>query len=236
MPLVADTEELAVVELPQPQTGGPSGGGPGDPGWDDRGGGGDGDDDSDDSGYLPDLSIFGMRLMLVSITILFIVISIVYFALAHSAKFWEPIRVPDLLWLSTGIILVSSWTLETARGHFQNRERRNYTRWLSITVLLGSAFLTSQLFALRQLIAQGLYLQGNPHRFLFLLITAVHGLHLLGGLLMLFYMLVHLALHPRTIHTEFRRQNARNGVAALYWHWLDGLWIALFVMLIVRSS
>jgi cytochrome c oxidase subunit 3 len=236
MPLVADTEELAVLERPVPQTGGPSGGGPGDPGWDDRGGGGDGDDDSDDSRYLPDLSIFGMRLMLVSITILFIVISIVYFALAQSAKYWEPIRIPQLLWFSTAIILASSWTFETARSYFRKRDPSTYTRWLSLTVLLGGAFLTSQIFALRQLIAQGLYLQGNPHRFLFLLITSVHGLHLLGGLLMLVYMLVHLSLHPRTFNTEFRRQNARNGVAALYWHWLAGLWIAMFVMLIVRSS
>lgn len=236
MPLVADTEELTVIELPQPQTGGPAGGGPGDPGWDDRGGGGDGDDDPDESGYLPDLGIFGMRLMLVSITTLFIVIVIVYLALAQSTKHWTPVRIPRLLWLSTLIIVASSWTLETARRYFLSRSRRSYARWMFATVLLGVAFLASQILSLRQLIAQGFYLRGNPHSLMFFVITGAHGFHLLGGLLMLSYLLGRVALSPVAIDIDFRRQRARNSVAALYWHWLDGLWVIMFVLLVAKSS
>src|SRR5689334_18964713 len=199
MPLVAETEESAVIELPAPQTGGPAGGGPGDPGWDDRGGGGDGDDDPDESGYMPDLGIFGMRLMLVSITTLFLVIVIVYLGLAQSTKHWAPVRIPYLLWLSTLIILASSWTLETARRYFLSRRRSSYSRWMSATVLLGVAFLASQILSLRQLIAQGFYLRGNPHSLMFFVITGAHGLHLFAGLLMLFYLLARVVFSPATI-------------------------------------
>src|SRR5690348_11328035 len=128
MPLVAETEESAVIELPAPQTGGPAGGGPGDPGWDDRGGGGGGDDDPDETGYMPDLGIYGMPLMLLSITTLFIVIGLVYLPLAQSAKHWPHIHIPNMLWLSTIIIVASSWTLETARRYFLSRRRRSYSR------------------------------------------------------------------------------------------------------------
>ena len=236
MPLVAETEESAVIELPAPpQTGGPAGGGPGDPGWDDRGGGGDGDDDPDESGYMPDLGIFGMRLMLVSITTLFIVIGLVYLALAQSAKHWPHIRIPNMLWLSTIIIVASSWTLETARRYFLSRRRQSYSRWMLATVLLGVAFLTSQILSLRQLIAQGFYLRGNPHSLMFFVITGAHGVHLLAGLLMLFYLLARASFSPSAIHADFRRQRARNSVAALYWHWLDGLWVIMFVLLVAKS-
>lgn len=224
-PVLAEPEELTIIELPEAQTGGPNGGGPGHPGQDDHGGGGDGDDEPDDSGYMPDLGILGMRLMLVSITTLFIALGMIYLARSRTPKFWEPVRVPDMLWLSTGIILTSSWTLEIARGYMRKRETKGYTEWLCATVLLGVAFLCSQLYALRQLMAQGLYLRHNPHSSMFFIITGVHGVHLLAGIAMLLYLLIRHAGQPR--------QQARMAVATMYWHVLDGLWVAMFVLLLV---
>ncbi len=105
MPTVAETAE--------PKLAGPNGGGPRDLGPDDHGGGG-GDDGGEESGrprYIPDAGLFAMRFVLVSITTLFITIGAAYFARSRSPVNWQHIRVPSLLWLSTGLILGSSWTL-----------------------------------------------------------------------------------------------------------------------------
>lgn len=53
---------------------------------------------------------------------------------------------------------------------------------------------------------------------------------------MLSYLLGRVALSPVAIDIDFRRQHARNSVAALYWHWLDGLWVIMFVLLVAKSS
>lgn len=104
--------------------------------------------------------------------------------------------------------------------------------WLEITVGIGLAFLGSQLFALRELMAQGLYLKHNPHSSLFYVVTGVHGLHLLGGIAALCYLLTRAALQPELIRVD-RRQRSRTAVSALYWHFLTILWLGLFLFLLV---
>ena len=136
MPAAIEAEELQVVELPELKFGGPRGGGPHSPD-DGSGGGGGGGDEDDHSGYIPDLSILGMRVMLVSVTTLFIALSIAYFARSRSPLFWQPVHIPQLLWLSTFQILVSSVALEAARRHFVIRDLGGYANWLAITVFGG---------------------------------------------------------------------------------------------------
>src|SRR5579871_3458725 len=181
--VVAEPEEL-VIETPQPWTGGPGGGGPQHPGHDDHGGGGGGGDEPDDR-YTPGLSLLGMSFMLVSSTTLFVVLAMVYLARSRSPKFWQPVEVPHLLWLSTTIILASSCAMEKARRAIRVQQVKLYTRWLWVTLLLGLSFLGSQLLALRQLTLQGLFLSHNPHSSMFFVITGVHAVHLLAGLAML---------------------------------------------------
>ena len=230
MPAAIEAEELQVVELPELKFGGPGGGGPHSPddGSGGGGGGGDGDDRPD---YLPDLSILGMRVMLVSVTTLFIALSIAYFARSRSPRFWQPVHVPELLWLSTVLIIFSSLTLETARRHFIRRDISGYGNWLVATVLLGTAFLTSQALSLRGMIDQGVYLRGNPNSAMFFMITGLHAAHLLVGMVMLIVPLVIAKRSPDSMLRRFPVMNARNSVASLYWHCLGGLWVALFVLL-----
>jgi len=234
MPSVAaEPEELTTAPPLQARAGGPNRGGPNDLGPDGRGGGGGGDD-GDGSGYTPGLSMLGMRIMLVSIALLFVVLTLVYLALSRS-KFWQPIRVPPFLWASTAVIAASSWTLQVARRHFRMQEIHRYTQWLCATVILGFSFLGSQLLALRELMLQGLYMRHNLHGSMFYVITGFHGVHVLAGLAMLLFLLLHIATHPEAAYRQSGRERARNDVAALYWHFLDGIWVAMFALMIVLS-
>jgi cytochrome c oxidase subunit 3 len=220
----------SALEAPEVKVGGPNGGGPRDHGPYDPGGGG-GDDGNDGRG-VPGAGLLAMRFLLVSITMLFLTIGVVYHERAQSPRHWQHIQVPPLLWLSTGLILGSTWTLEIARAAFERKNSIRYARWLAVTVAMGAAFLGSQLFALRELAQQGIYLRNNPHSSLFYVLTGAHGIHLLGGMVALFILLVTASRRPEVVLFDFRRQSGRTATAALYWHFLAGIWLCMFVGLL----
>lgn len=224
----------AVVETPEVKLGGPNGGGPHGHGPFDRGpyGRGGGDDHPDDHRGVPGAGLLAMRFLLVSISMLFVTIGFAYHERAKSAAHWQHIHVPPLLWLSSGLILASTWTLEIARAAFSRRNSVRYARWLAVTVGIGAGFLASQLFALRELASQGIYLRHNPHSSLFYVLTGAHGIHLLGGMIALVCLLVTAARRPEVVLFDFRRQTNRTEAAALYWHFLAGIWLCLFVALL----
>src|ERR1700722_17963234 len=210
---------MPVAEIPEVKSGGPNGGGPHnrDP-YDRGGGGGDDGGGQDDYGgrrYVPGAAMLGMRFLLASVTTLFITLGVVYHARAQSPVHWQHIQVPALLWLSTALILTSSWTLELGRAALGRRNSRLYARWLELTVAIGVAFLTSQVFALRELGAQGMYLRHNPHSSLFYVLTGAHGIHLLGGMAALCYLLIKAVVRPEVVLFDFRRQRSRAAVTAL---------------------
>jgi cytochrome c oxidase subunit III len=221
-----------VLEVPEVKLGGPNGGGPRDHGPYDRGGGGGDDGDAGGRRGVPGAGLLAIRFLLVSISALFLTIGVAYYERARSPAHWQHIHVPPLLWLSTGLILASSWTLEIARAAFERKNSIRYARWLEVTVGIGSAFLASQLFALRELAAQGIYLRNNPHSSLFYVVTGAHGIHLLGGMVALCVLLVTASRRPEVALFDFRRQRGRAAAAALYWHFLAGIWLCLFMGLL----
>jgi hypothetical protein len=95
---------------------------------------------------------------------------------------WQAVRTPGILWVNTGVLALSSLALETARL----AARRGDMAGVRAGVLAGGAtamlFLVGQLIAWRQLNAEGYYLAANPANAFFYLITALHGVHVLGGL------------------------------------------------------
>jgi len=172
----------------------------------------------------------GTWVALASIAMMFTALSSAYIVRAASANDWYPLVMPRVLLGSTAIILMSSGTLEVARRKLKASLVSGYSRWLLITALLGLAFLVSQLIAWRQLRAQGVYLSSNPHSSFFYLLTAAHAVHLFGGLLALLYLL----LRVRTLLVDggidARRKAAADAVS-IYWHFMDVLWIYLFLLL-----
>jgi cytochrome c oxidase subunit III len=120
--------------------------------------------------------------------------------------------------------------LEAARRKWKDTVNNSHRRWLVVTLVLGIGFLLSQLLAWRQLVRQGVYVASNPHSSFFYLLTATHGVHLLGGLAALAY----LSLRKRAPqNNQLAVANSQAGADAvtLYWHFMDFLWLYLFVLL-----
>jgi cytochrome c oxidase subunit 3 len=138
---------------------------------------------------------------------------------------WVPIAVPRLLWVNTGVLLASSATLEFSRRALTGRAFESFLRWLGTTVALGVAFLAGQLAVWRELAARGVYLATNPSSSFFYVLTAAHGVHLLGGVLALGYV----AICAGRIARGRKRRTALD-VTAIYWHFMDALWIYIFLL------
>jgi cytochrome c oxidase subunit 3 len=180
--------------------------------------------------FSPDRYRIGVWVAISSILMLFVALASAYIVRSASGNDWQPIVMPKVLWLSTALILISSLTMELSRRSLRPKSDAGYGRWLIVTIALGLAFLASQVIAWRQLVRQGAYLASNPYNSFFYLFTAAHGLHLLGGILALSYLLLRTMKKRDTVEGELRRAGAA-GAATIYWHFMDGLWVALFLLL-----
>lgn len=173
---------------------------------------------------------------LAAIVMTFAVLIIAYVARAGVSQNWQPIELPSLLWLSTVLIIGSSAMFEAARRSQQREESSSYRRWLMLTLLFGLGFLVSQLIVFRQLVAQGVYLSTNPHSAFFYILTGTHGVHLLGGVIALTYLLMKAQRRAAQLTDSDERetqlkQRTLSSVIGLYWHFIDGLWVVLFAVL-----
>lgn len=170
----------------------------------------------------------GMWVAMAAILMMFTALSSAYIVRAASADDWVPLKMPRILLLSTALILISSGTLEAARRKLKTDAQETYRRLLLLTVALGFGFLISQLLAWRQLVRQGIYVSSNPHSSFFYLLTATHGVHLVGGLVALVYL--SLRTRARQERAVGKGQAGADAVT-LYWHFMDFLWLYLFVLL-----
>jgi cytochrome c oxidase subunit 3 len=195
-----------------------------------KNGGGRNGHGGDATRFSPDRYRLGVWVAISSILMLFVALTSAYIVRSASSNDWQRIAMPKVLWLSTGLILISSVTMEISRRSLKDQNNAGYSRWLVITVALGLAFLATQLFAWRQLVRQGIYMASNPYNSFFYLFTAAHGLHLLGGILALAYLLLRTTKKRDTVEGELRRVGAA-GAATIYWHFMFGLWVALFMLL-----
>ena len=138
---------------------------------------------------------------------------------------WRSLNVPNILWLNTIILLASSVTLEFSRRRRARGDEDGFRHWWEVTAILGLFFLTGQTFAWRQLAATGVYLATNPSSSFFYVFTGAHALHLLGGICgLITIMLRNTTRLTRATTVE---------VMAMYWHFMDGLWVFLFLLLLL---
>ena len=207
-----------VLRKPSPGGGGGSveGGRPG--GDDDRGGGG--------SGTLFDPARFGLWLFLGTLTMMFVGFTSAYMV-RRTAPDWAPLSAPGLLWVNTVVILGSSATLESARRRLKGWNPAGVMPWLAATGVLGALFVAGQVTAWRVLSARGYFLAANPHNSFFYILSGVHGVHLLVGLVWLAVVLV------RARRLAYTPGEDGLGMFATYWHFLTGLWVYLLLLLFV---
>jgi cytochrome c oxidase subunit 3 len=142
---------------------------------------------------------------------------------------WRAIDLPQVLWVSTAVLLISSFSMERARRAMWRDENANLQRWMTATAGLGALFLATQLIAWQQLAARGVFVATNPSSSFFYVLTAAHGAHLLGGLLTLGYVTIRVWRPSSYWPTRAAAVEA----ASLYWHFMDGLWVYLLVLLMV---
>jgi cytochrome c oxidase subunit 3 len=172
----------------------------------------------------------GVYMAIASILMLFVALTSAYIVRSASSNDWHRIAMPKILWLSTGLLVTSSVTIELARRSLKRKNESGYGLWLINTVVLGVAFVVSQLAAWRQLVRQGVYLASNPYNSFFYLFTGAHGVHVLGGLCALAYLVIRTRGARPSVDGELRRAGAADAVT-IYWHFMDVLWVGLFLLL-----
>src|SRR5271170_2531478 len=174
----------------------------------------------------------GIWIALFAITMSFAAFTSALF-IRQASTDWTHLAVPPILFVSTAILLLSSFTMEMSRRGFdgkspsQIKERGRGLMLLAATLILGFVFVGGQYLAWTQLAAQGLYLATNPNSSFFYLLTGVHALHVLGGIAALAYLFAQNATRGSV------RRNLLNGVV-IYWHFMAALWLYLLVVICVR--
>ena len=136
---------------------------------------------------------------------------------------------PMLFTISTGIILTSSLTMHLAYKAFKEQQLSKYKSLVSLTLVLGVIFIILQLLGFKELKANHIALVGqmsNPSASFFLVIVGLHIAHIVGGLI---------TLAVRVLKNAQKDTLNNIEMVATYWHFVDLLWIYLFIFLhIVR--
>ena len=167
----------------------------------------------------------GLGVFLAVVSSLFALFISAYFMRMHMAD-WRPVPVPNLLWLNTGMLILSSVAMQWAQVAAHRGEMDGVKAGLLAGGLSALAFLVGQLLAWQQLNAAGYFLATNPADAFFYLLTGVHGLHVLGGL-------VALGRTAEKVWRGFELDQVRSSVelCAIYWHFLLLVWLVLFSLL-----
>jgi len=173
---------------------------------------------------------FAMWLFIVTVCMLFAAWTSAYIVKRAEAG-WAEVVIPPQFWINTAIIGLSSismiWAQRSARQ--DNLERVKLA--ISITTVLGLAFLVGQLIAWKELTAMNEYFTGGnvSHSFLYVL-TGIHGVHIIGGVIFLIIVL---------ISTFQYKVHAKNMITielcSTFWHFLGALWLYLFVFILLNK-
>lgn len=145
---------------------------------------------------------------------------------------WMPVREPLLLWLNTGVLILTSVCLELARRAAGNRDIAGMRTQLIAACVLTILFVAGQMYAW-QLVSPEVMTRSNAAYTFFVLLTAVHGLHLIGGL---FVLTRAAAKVSKDFDADSKPAMAAIGqtigLCATYWHFLLVVWAGIFAMLL----
>jgi cytochrome c oxidase subunit 3 len=206
-----------------------NGGGGKDPGGGDDGPGNDRPYASEP--FRPGISriLTGFLLVVVMMTFGGLIAAYIVIATNNVAE-WRPFALPIQVWISTALIIASSFAYHVAKTSVDNDNQLKAKKWFIITTVIGAAFVSSQILAWVELTARGLYMTGNPYAGFFFILTAVHAVHVMGGIAALGAILLR-TWTPRATETQLLRRRSLAQVVGWYWHFMGGLWIVLFVLL-----
>ena len=165
-----------------------------------------------------------------------------YFTLRDQApdqwEKWTPhLNVPFAA-VNTTVLVLSSFTAQAgvwAAERYQARRdgsafnfrRWGMQEWFVLTYIMGSVFIAGQVFEYAGLISEGLTISSSPYGSVFYLTTGFHGLHVLGGLIAMLFV-----LGRSFVAKKFGTHEATTAiVVSYYWHFVDVVWVALFTVI-----
>jgi len=143
---------------------------------------------------------------------------------------WRPLPEPTLLWANTGILILCSVFLHSAWVNVKKQNLGGIKVGLALGSLMTVAFMVGQLMAWNQLVNSGYGISGNPANAFFYTLTAIHALHLLGGL-------IALGVAFKNVWGAVEFSEIENKVHAIelcgvYWHFFLAVWAILFTYLL----
>jgi cytochrome c oxidase subunit III len=169
---------------------------------------------------------FTLLVAMGSIVMMFAGFTSAYVVKSNQAN-WLQFSMPPTFWYSTAVILISSATIMLATKAFKAREMARYRLLITITAALGVAFIVLQWMGFSYLDEHGVKLFGtgsNAAGSFIGVITGVHMLHVLGGVIALLVMFVNAYSRRRKNYSSTAIE-----MAGIYWHFVDFLWIYLFI-------
>ena len=174
----------------------------------------------------------GLRLFLVVVSSLFFLFLIAFIARSQMAD-WLPLTEPLaplanlwLLWLNSGFLVFSCIALQWSRIAVRRARLGATVIGFALGGVFAIAFLVGQLWVWQQFVAWGYFVASNPANSFFYLLTGMHGLHLLGGLIA-WGIIVAKFLH----RVPLPQLSVSVELCTTYWHYLLGLWFVLFALL-----
>lgn len=179
---------------------------------------------------LNSLSVFTVIVALGTVTMTFGAMIAAFLIRSQVPRFWAPITLPRILWATTVILLASSITFEAARRLLRRNDQHGFHRLLVWTTALGVFFLAGQITAWLQILRTGITLTRNPHSWFIFLFSGLHGLHIIAGLAGFGYLLFRTREPATGPRYQMNTRVIANAVS-IFWHYLDFLWIVLFVLL-----
>lgn len=172
---------------------------------------------------------FAMWLFMVTVVMIFAAFTSAHIVRQAQGN-WQVYELPQRFLVNTGIIVLSSVFLQLAFRAAKRDQVKLLLPMVSIAAALGFAFLAGQWLAWGDLVKEGLYFSGGNVATSFLyVITAVHAVHLVGGVIYLLYILI------SSFRYKVHSRNMLNmEMCTTFWHFLGGLWIYLYIFLLLN--
>jgi cytochrome c oxidase subunit III len=171
---------------------------------------------------------FALWIFLVTVIMIFAALTSAYIVRQSDGN-WMLFELPNLFLVTTGIILISSATMHWAYLSVKKDNLEAAKLAIALTTVLGISFLIGQYLAWGELVKNSVYLVGNPSGSFVYIISGLHGVHIVGGII--FLLIVFVSIFQLKVHSK---NLLRIEMCATYWHFLGGLWLYLFVFLLLN--
>jgi len=171
---------------------------------------------------------FALWLFIVSVVMIFASMTSAYIVRMSEGN-WLEFELPDIFWYTSIVIILSSISLHWAYLSAKKDSLDQLRIALLVTATLGVAFLVGQWYSWVALVDQDVYFVGNPAGSFLYVFTGLHAIHLISGVIFLIIVLI------SSLRFKIHSQNmAQMEMCTTYWHFLGGLWLYLFMFLLLN--